>query len=163
MIDGERLAHCESGSSPRQAACFRYSPSLAQVSQPTRRLLRPHPHQPVIGFTAPAAPDEFGGKENAPLAVILTLRGGEDELIRRPQRPSEFDVQATFFGRLSDSRLRGRLAAGLTAARQEEALRRRDEGDFAPRISDDDVTAGAQDVIGAREFLAKLWDAFNQG
>jgi len=71
-------------------------------------------------------------------------------------------MQATFFNCLPDSSLSGRFDAILTTAWKEETLRSRDDSDFAVRVSDDDVTTGAKNVIRSGDCLAKLWNTFNR-
>ena len=76
------------------------------------------------------APEKFRAEESAPLAVILTFRGGKDKLICRPHQAGQLNAQPTFFKCLSDGGLRGRLGTVLTTARQEETSRSRDDSDF---------------------------------
>jgi hypothetical protein len=87
------------------------------MAKPSGRLRRRQPHKLVVGFAVCSTLDKFGSEESTTFAVILALRGGKDKFVCRANQSAELNVQPTFFSRLSDGGLRGRLAAVLTAAR----------------------------------------------
>src|SRR5262249_58982933 len=92
------------------------SPALASVPQPCYRRRLSEPSQFVVRFARARFLYDFSQEEDASLAVMRPLMGGEDKFIRYADATAERNPQAAFLARFTDGGLLRGFRALLAAA-----------------------------------------------